>query len=315
MRGATPLSHAGHLAAFAPLPARALPDAAGAAGFAAGTAILTTEGEVLAEHLIPGDTAILANGATAQIRRITRQRGGTRLVRIQRGALGRGLPTRPLILAPDQPLLLGHVLVRAADLIDNATILPDHASADIELFAIELATQAILLADGAPAESAESGRETPLCQSGPTLAALRARLAARNRGFGLIATETLALSARAAYRALTPLLNASREASFAIPAGATELFVTTPTFTPADFDPASADRRKLGLALAAVSLDGRSMRAHALAISGLHTPTPADPQTWTTGRLRLNLPPGTRKVSLHIAARPKTWQFNPKAAA
>jgi len=319
MRGATSLNHPGHFA-FAPLPGGPVPEDAGTAGFAAGTAILTTEGHVLVEHLVPGDIAILAGGTTAKIRFIFRQqrRGASiRPVRIHPGALGHGRPARQLTLLPDQALLIDNVLVRAADLIDNATIFQDTTARNIEYFTIALATQGSLLAEGAAAEShSDPTCETPLaplCQSGPTLAAIRARLAARRRGFGLTTIETLALSARAAGRSLTPLLNARSEASFAIPAGATELLITTPTFTPADFDPASTDRRRLGLALSAITLDHQNLPPEALAISGLHTSMPADPHAWTTGALRLKLPQRAHRLTLHIAARPKTWHFAPKS--
>ena len=130
----------------------------------------------------------------------------------------------------------------------------------------------------------------------------------------MAAAETLALAARAAGRALTPILNTSREAIFAIPRGATELLITTPTFTPADFDPASTDRRAVGLALAAIVIDGQTQSPESIAVSGLHPRAAHDPHAWTTGKLRLKLPKNAERVTLHIATRPKTWHFNPKAA-
>ena len=60
-------------------PLKLAPDNAGGftftdtACFAAGTAILTTEGEVLVEHLAPGDITVLADGATAEIKFIGRR--------------------------------------------------------------------------------------------------------------------------------------------------------------------------------------------------------------------------------------------------
>jgi hypothetical protein len=323
MHGATSFRSSGNQAgaglAHLPIP--------GHAGFAAGTAILTTEGEVLVEHLAPGDTAVLAGGGNARILFIGRHQlnlarhqnpAKIRPVRIQPGALGGGRPARQLTVAPDLAVCIGNVLVAAKNLIDNATIFQDNAISDIEFFTIELAAPGILLAEGAAAEShADASRESfaaPLCQAGPTLAAIRARLAARRRGFGLAGTETLALAARAAGRALPPICNASREAMFAIPSGATELLITTPTFTPADFDPASTDRRTVGLALAAIVIDGQTKSPESVAVSGLHPRAGHDPHAWTTGPLRLKLPKNAERVTLHIAARPKTWHFNPKAA-
>jgi hypothetical protein len=323
MHGATTFlssgSQAGAGLAHLPIP--------GHAGVAASTAILTTEGEVLVEHLAPGDTAVLAGGGNARILFIGRHKlnlarhqnpAKIRPVRIQPGALGGGRPARQLTVAPDLAVCIGDVLIAAKNLIDNATIFQDNAVAEIEYFTIELAAPGILLAEGAAAESCgDASRETfaaPLCQAGPTLAAIRARLAARRRGFGLAAAETLALAARAAGRVLPPILNTSREAIFAIPRGATELLVTTPIFTPADFDPTSTDRRAVGLALAAIVIDGQTKSPESVAVSGLHPRAAHDPHAWTTGKLRLKLPKNAERVTLHIATRPKTWHFNPKAA-
>jgi hypothetical protein len=342
-------------------PLKLAPDNAGGftftdtACFAAGTAILTTEGEVLVEHLAPGDITVLADGATAEIKFIGRRHidlrrhprpETVRPIRIQPGALGGGLPARQLVLSPDHALFIDNVLVQAKDLIDNATIFQDNAVTEIEYFHVELPTHAILLAEGTPAESYldtgnrgifENGGEpillhpdlmqtrreaesiAPLCKAGPTLTALRAQLQSRTKKFGLAPLETLALSARAAgphfgSHAITPVLNASREAIFAIPRGATELLITTPVFTPADFDPASTDRRKLGLAISAIIINGESLTPESLATSGLHKRASNDHHAWTTGALRLKLPAGTQRLTLQIAARPQNWHFNPKAA-
>jgi hypothetical protein len=335
MRG-TSITHARHGAALMP-PQIASAHALETTGFAAGTAILTTDGEVLIEHLAPGDIAVIAGGATAIITFIGRRKlhlhghenpETIRPIRIQPGALGHLLPARQLVLAPDQALRIDNILVQAKHVIDNATVVQDAAISEIEFFTVEFAAPAILLANGAPAESDHRDtcqRPAPRrgaadsiamhCHAGPTLAALRARLRARAKTFGLAAAETLALSARAAGRALTPIRNTRSEAVFAIPRGAAELLITTPIFTPADFDPASTDRRQRGLALSAITLDGQKYAPETLAISGLHPRAPGDSHAWTTGALRLKLPPGPHHLTLHITARPKNWTFAPQKAA
>jgi hypothetical protein len=107
---------------------------------------------------------------------------------------------------------------------------------------------------------------------------------------------------------LTPVTTAPNEVSFHLPPGATELSIETPVFVPAEFDPTATDRRRLGIALAAILADGTPLPHHMIDPATLHEKSPADPHTWTKNQLRLTLPPNTGTLTLKLAAYPKQWR-------
>jgi hypothetical protein len=121
--------------------------------FAAGTLIATPHGDRSVETLAPGDELLLADGNTAPIVWVgnRRQHAGA-VVRIKAGALDRKIPHRDLILSTDHALFLDGVLVPAGLLVEDRTILLEFRDC-VTFHHIELAQHAILLADGAPAES------------------------------------------------------------------------------------------------------------------------------------------------------------------
>jgi hypothetical protein len=312
--------------------------------FAPGTRILTEAGEIAVETLAIGDVAILADGGTAPITFIGTRRFDLRRhprpetvrpVRIAAGALADGIPSRDLILSPDHALLLDGVLVQAKDLIDGIAITQDSSRASIRYYHVELPRHAILIAEGTPAESyldtghrglfenageplilhpdlmqlrREAESVAPLCTNGPHLAAIRTRLHDRKRQAGFTIAETASLLARAGATLLTPVATAPNEVSFHLPPGATELSIETPVFVPAEFDPAATDRRRLGIALAAILADGTPLPHHMIDPATLHEKSPADPHTWTKNQLRLTLPPNTKTLTLKLAAYPKQWR-------
>lgn len=100
-------------------------------GLAAGSRVLTARGEVPVEHLMPADEVLGLRGPRlvrpARIaRRVAPGGGEDAPVRIEAGALGDGLPRRPLRLAPGQFLLLPDP-VPAHALVDGTTIRRDDA--------------------------------------------------------------------------------------------------------------------------------------------------------------------------------------------
>ena len=121
--------------------------------FAAGTAIATPDGDRPVQELAPGDLVLLADGSTAPIvwtgRR--RQHAGT-VVRVKAGALAPDVPRRDLVVSTDHALYLDGHLVPAGLLVDDRTILLEDRDA-VSFHHVELARHAILLAEGAPAES------------------------------------------------------------------------------------------------------------------------------------------------------------------
>jgi hypothetical protein len=184
--------------------------------FAAGTRILTVAGEIAVERLVPGDLVITADGAelpivwvgqrtvdlAAQARPLA-----VRPVIIEPGALADGVPARRLTVSPDHALWLDERLVPAKALLNWESIRQDLTVAMVTYHHIELARHAILFAEGCPAESfLDTGHKgvfgeagivlhpatmqrrrlaescAPLCEAGPVLAAIRARIAARRAG-------------------------------------------------------------------------------------------------------------------------------------
>ncbi len=180
--------------------------------FARGTRIETTSGLVAVEDLAPGDEVALARGGSAPVSWIGHRRMRPSLaedptsiapVRVAEGALGEGLPRRPLRLSPDHALFLDGVLVPARLLVNGTTIVSELVD-KVEYFHVELDRHDVILADGAPVETyidtgnrsmfanapitdahpAMGGSMTadpallcaPLVLGGPRLDAIRARL-------------------------------------------------------------------------------------------------------------------------------------------
>lgn len=129
--------------------------------FADGTRIRTMRGEVEVGALAIGDVAVLADGTTAPIVWIGHRRVHCRLhpvpakvmpVRIRAGELADGVPSRDLLVSPDHGLLLDGVLVPAGLLVDGVSIAVEPRER-VVYFHVELDRHAVLLAEGAPAES------------------------------------------------------------------------------------------------------------------------------------------------------------------
>lgn len=129
--------------------------------FAAGTRITTTRGETEVEDLRNGDLVMTAAGA-APVRWIGHRRIAiaghpnprqVRPIRLRRNSLADSVPRRDLLVSPDHALFLDGVLIPARLLVNGATIVQEETFDTIEYFHVELDRHAILLAEGAAAES------------------------------------------------------------------------------------------------------------------------------------------------------------------
>jgi hypothetical protein len=131
-----------------------------------GTRILTDRGEVAVEDLTIGDRLIshsLPDGTAAHaLRWIGRRSYSGRFaatnhdvlpVCIRAGALAEKLPRRDLWVSPLHALYLDGVLVPAAALVNGISIVQAQAVTQVEYFHLELDGHAVILAEGAPAES------------------------------------------------------------------------------------------------------------------------------------------------------------------
>ena len=152
--------------------------------FARGTRIATIDGDRAVEDLVVGDQVRLADGGEAPVVWIGRRRVRVEThprpdmvapVRIEAGALGPLVPRRALRVSPDHALYLDGVLVPAGLLVDGDVIVRE-AVESVEYFHVELPCHAVLLAEGAPAESyADTGNRSMFANA--SIVALHAEMA------------------------------------------------------------------------------------------------------------------------------------------
>lgn len=291
--------------------------------FAPGTLIMTERGEIPVEALRIGDAVhcthpgfeprpVVWLGAQRHLPRTP----GQQPVRICAGALGPGLPQRDLIVSPAHALVLEGHLVRAELLVNGASIMRDRVR-EITWHHVELDRHAVLLAEGAPAESyLDTGNRhlfgvtglvaadtpdpdayraracLPILAAGPVLEQIQTRLLARARAqFGL----RLSPDPRPRLRlGCGTLLEPGADGGFSLPADSwhTPLVLLSRSAVPAAILPGSDDARALGLCLTALELrqDGRSRLLHAgsaefASIGGMYPLEQAEegPCRWTDG--------------------------------
>jgi len=130
--------------------------------FRAGTRIATPAGEVAVERLGIGDALLGADGIVRRVKWLGRrcypaamvaQARHLRPVRIAPGALGPGIPSRALEVSPEHALFLGGLLIPAGALVNGATITRAADARDVRYVHVELFEHALILADGAAAET------------------------------------------------------------------------------------------------------------------------------------------------------------------
>jgi hypothetical protein len=318
--------------------------------FAAGTRILVESGDVPVEDLTPGDFAITAENELAKIIWVGRRDLDftrhprpelVRPVRIAAGALGMGVPERELVVSPDHGLYFDGSLVPAKDLIDGVVIRQDFDVQGIRYYHVELEEHGILLAEGAGAESyldtghrgvfsnaaapvilppemmqarREANSVAPLVTGGEELAAIRARLHARKLMLGLGIAEANLYALKLGDELLPPSESIPGRVSFSVPPGTREAVFCSPVFIPAEIDPASNDRRRLGVALTDIFVDGKLVSLPTIMHEpDLHRRGPRETATWTSGAVRLKIPEGAAVLTFIIAAAPKLWR--PRATA
>jgi hypothetical protein len=130
--------------------------------FLAGTQIATPEGECRVEDLAAGDLVLTAAGETRPVLWIGRQSVTPMFadpqrsypIRIAPGALAEDVPSRDLYVSPDHALLVDGVLIQAGALVNGATVTRvERPEAHFVYYHIELADHALVLAEGAVAET------------------------------------------------------------------------------------------------------------------------------------------------------------------
>ena len=133
--------------------------------YAAGTAILTPDGEVAVETIQAGD-AVMTSEAGRLVPRTVKWTGFREIdltrharpaaaapIRFRQGALGDGLPARDLLLSPDHCLFIDGGLIPARLLVNGMTVVRDLDPRTICYHHIELERHGVLIAEGVAAES------------------------------------------------------------------------------------------------------------------------------------------------------------------
>ncbi len=305
---------------------------ANVACFAAGTRILTARGAVEVERLAAGDlVATVLTGRLRPVRWIGRRTlaparhprpADMQPVLVEADAFAPGLPLRDLWLSPDHAVFAGGALVPIRHLLNGASIRQVPADR-ITYFHVELPAHDVLLAEGLPAESfldtgnrdafagaaaqplhPDFARRTwdaescaPLHEGGALVAALHARLAVRAVALGHVPTDDPELHILAGGRIVRPA-RAGGMWRFDLPAGRAVLHSLA--VVPAERAHGHPERRRLGVMIQALSLDGTPLALDDKRLgAGFHPPEAA--WRWTDGAAEIVL---DRPGQLALQVRP-----------
>ena len=130
--------------------------------FLTGTHILTDKGEITVENLEIGDKVVTAEGKIETVKWIGYQTVKPEQVKqplrgypilIKAGALGNNLPHRDLYVSPDHAMYFEGVLINAGALVNGTSIVKTEPTEAFTYYHVELENHALLLAEGAHAES------------------------------------------------------------------------------------------------------------------------------------------------------------------
>jgi hypothetical protein len=325
--------------------------------YVAGTRILTPDGPRAIETLTPGTRVMTWNGQALPVkwlghRRIDLARHPDPLqlapIRIRRAALAPGVPERDLLVSPDHALFLDGMLIAARQLVNGSSIVQETGIAAVTYWHLELDRHAIVLAEGAAAETyLDTGnREFFFGASGvaardPTDAAgpapdrargscapfvwdekrvrpvwdqLAARAARLGRPPALPSTTTdPGLHLRTSRGSQSPLAREGGTHCFALPAGVTTVQLLSRTARPIDTRPWLEDRRRLGAYVRSLRLlSGTEWQDipldHPQLTTGWWAVEPG-PRRWTDGAAMLGLPHRARPAVLEVTIAPEAMIY------
>lgn len=257
--------------------------------FLEGTRLLGLHRDIAVEDMEVGDRLITDSGAMRPVRWVGKRSIDTDRhphpesvwpIRIGKGAIAEGLPERPLYLSPDHALYLDGHLIPAKALVNGRSIVQERRR-HITYYHIELETHDVLLAESLPVESyletgnrnffengggvivlhpniAQALREAkgcaPFAERGPVVTAVRDRI--NRRLPALPRTTENAMRAVAAGLVLPITVIDATTYRIDLPADVTEdILLLSHAMIPADIDPASEDRRRLGLDIARLTIE------------------------------------------------------------
>lgn len=260
--------------------------------FAEGVLLATSQGERAVESFTVGDLVLTASGAMRAIKwigetfvRPSRHPRAHQVqpVRVRAGAFGADMPLRDLRLSPGHAVYVDGVLVPVGLLVNGATIVQEEVES-IRYFHVELDSHDVLLADGLPCESylddgnrasfANAGDHAalhgrldpvnwddacaPLVAAGPQLSAIQQSLLTRAEALGWTRTESADLVIEVD-GVVTPAERIGTQGfRFHVPT-AEQVVLRSASGVLAHVLPGMADRRQLGVAVAALRIDGTAV--------------------------------------------------------
>jgi len=155
--------------------------------FAEGTRIATARGEVAVERLRQGDSVVTHAGGSQPVVWLGHRHIDCRRhprpdkvwpVRVQKNALGAGLPAHDLLLSPDHALFIDGALIPVHLLINGDSIVQERRD-EITYWHVELPAHDVLLAERLPCESfLDTGNRSAFANGG-VLVRMHADFAAR----------------------------------------------------------------------------------------------------------------------------------------
>jgi len=325
--------------------------------YVAGTRILTDRGEVAVEKLQVGDALVTASGAQRPVRWLGSRRVDCARhpspktvwpIRIQAGALADGVPARDLWVSPGHAIFVAGVagidgvLIQAERLVNGASIV-QVPLASVEYWHVELDSHDLLLAEGLAAESyldtgnragffnnggaylqahpdfaAKHWAETclPLVIEGERLEQARSALLARAVALKLL-TEDPDLHALVDGQRIDAISLSARRLALLLPPGGTNIELRSRSFVPAQVEPGCQDRRRLGVRVFDLQIDGEAVGLDDTAVwpVGSHPlERGANGQMWRWTRERLALPAGTQLVVIDTCPQPPVYGMQPADA-
>jgi len=321
--------------------------------FAAGTRILTPDGQVAVEKLAVGDEVLTARDGSVQAIIWV----GQRTVDLNRhampekvipviilaGAFGPGLPERDLRLSPDHALFIDGHLIEAKTLVNGTTIIRDRAARFVTYHHIELERHDVVLAEGLPAETyLESGNRqnfrsdaapmalhpdfaalsrekacAKLLLDGDIVRAARQKLLDRAVALGFSRTDAIDLTVKAGAERIAALPGAAPTTLlFPLPAEARKVALLSATGVPAEVSADPSDRRELGAAVTSLALLAGGKRIPIGLNDMAHEGFhAAEPgHRWTNGQARIALPDYAGKAMLEVTLNGQATRWASPAA-
>ena len=256
-------------------------------------------------------------------------------IRIRRGAIGNALPRRDVDASGALNLWLGGLAIPLQALVNGATVVAAGGIEAAEFHHVELVRPGTLLAEGLAVESyRDRGDRTAFGNAGavmllhpgePGLQAgedeapvreLRRRLLQRAQALGFAVTRDSGLHLRADGWPIAPSVIVGSSHGFVLPPDAADVRIISRAGVPAEIDPTSSDRRRLGVMVEQIVLRGprgetRIAPEDPVLSEGFHPPERSGSRAWrwTDGHARLpaGLLAGATRLEVHVGGFQPAW--------